>query len=160
MSFRGTLLRSGIDSDGIDVTFYRSDGVVTFAGNAVFEGDIEITGDVTFTGGFTLGDSMADTTILNSRFATGAVAGSALDVDASVYQYSEELNFGMRCLIGTTLTLLPALGECILGLKISWLLEVTVSMVWNVTAWLMPRTLGRFGERCFMATSRVQRQLL
>ena len=89
MSFRGTLLRSGIDSDGIDVTFYRSDGVVTFAGNVVFEGDLEITGDVEFTGGFTLGDTLADTTILNSRFVTGVAAGSALDVDASVYQYSE-----------------------------------------------------------------------
>jgi len=160
MSFRGTLLRSGIDSDGIDVTFYRSDGVVTFAGNVVFEGDLEITGDVEFTGGFTLGDTLADTTILNSRFVTGVAAGSALDVDASVINTVRELNFVTVYPIGTTLTLLPALGECILGLKISWLLEVTASMVWNVTAWLMPRTLGRFGERCFMATSRAQQQLL
>ena len=58
MSFRGTLLRSGIDSDGIDVTFYRSDGVVTFAGNVVFEGDLEITGDVEFTGGINLSGAM------------------------------------------------------------------------------------------------------
>lgn len=79
MSFRGNLLRAGIDSDGIDVTFYKSAGVVTFAGDVVFEG--------------TIGEAVTDVFIIKNRMSTGTAAGDFLDIDATTYQYSEGMEF-------------------------------------------------------------------
>lgn len=78
MSWKGFLLRAGIDSDGKNVT--------------VFRGNFEVEGTMTFTGGASIvGDAtFADALILgNGRLATGVEAGSAISIDATAWAYSE-----------------------------------------------------------------------
>jgi len=117
MSFRGTLLRSGIDSDGIDVTFFRSDGVVTFAGDAVFEGSIgqvitdsvslsgSVANGITFTGAYTThainfdGVTLDKTLIgvgsygspVDQSCTTALVSMSTTSDDANSWRYSAGL---------------------------------------------------------------------
>ena len=78
MSWKGDLLKAGIDSDGYNINIWR--GNLTVYGTITYTGGAEFAGDITLT----------DALILeNGRLATGAVAGSAIDIDGTAWPYSE-----------------------------------------------------------------------
>lgn len=55
-------------------------------------GDPEFKGSPTLAGGFTFGDAVADTLVINGRVATGTIAGTELDIDSTfVYPQLIEL---------------------------------------------------------------------
>ena len=84
MSWKGDLIRAGIHSDGSNINIWRGNltvyGSLTFTGGIEIEGDVVFDDKVTVQGGFVLEDG---------RVATGVIAGSAIDIDATTWQYSE-----------------------------------------------------------------------
>ncbi len=58
------------------------------ADDFIFSGSVTFENDVLINGSFTFGSAVVDTLVLNGRVATGSVAGSALDIDAT-YSYGE-----------------------------------------------------------------------
>lgn len=57
-------------------------------------GDPNFQGSPNFLGGFELGDAITDTLVLKGRVATGSIAGSTLDIDAT-YTYGEFMELRM-----------------------------------------------------------------
>jgi len=108
MSFRGQLIKAGLDVDGKNVTvfdgffklttdnklYFRDTGIYIYSnadGYLTICADIGIIldGAVTFTGDFTLGNAITDSLILKGRVATSTEAGAAISIDATTYAYAE-----------------------------------------------------------------------
>lgn len=65
-----------------------SGDTLQWAGNLTVDGTQIFTGGTQYAGDVTLGDAVADTAILKGRLSTSTVAGAALAIDATTYQYA------------------------------------------------------------------------